>query len=162
MQKPLATVVIGGLISATLLTLVVLPIIYYFSEKGLGGLRKKAALWLLPFFLALPMTSQAQQTPPQTLSLAQVLELAQQHNQQLRSAALEVEMRGVLQKTAVDLPKTDVSYSQGQLNSPVTDDRIGISQTLPLPTVWKAQGKLLEEQKNLSQRQLTLEQQEVA
>ena len=34
-QKPLATVVIGGLISATLLTLVVLPVIYYFSEKGL-------------------------------------------------------------------------------------------------------------------------------
>jgi heavy metal efflux system protein len=161
-QKPLATVVIGGLISATLLTLVVLPIIYYFSEKGLVGLRKTAALWLLPFFLALPMASQAQETPAQTLSLAQVLDLAQQHNQQLRIAALDVEMRGVLQKTAVDLPKTDVSYSQGQLNSPVTDDRVGVSQTLPLPTVWKAQGKLLQEQKSLSEQQLALQRHEVA
>ena len=35
-QKPLATVVIGGLISATILTLIVLPIIYYYEEKGLG------------------------------------------------------------------------------------------------------------------------------
>ncbi|MFB9863351.1 CusA/CzcA family heavy metal efflux RND transporter [Rufibacter immobilis] len=156
-QKPLATVVIGGLLSATLLTLVVLPIIYYFSEKGFGGLKKSAALLLLPFGL-LPLNMQAQTTPPQTLSLAQVLELAKQNNQQLKSAALEVEMRGALQKTAVDIPKTELSYSQGEINSPVTDDRIGISQTIPFPTVWKAQGKLLQEQKNLSQQQLNLEQ----
>ncbi len=32
-QRPLATVVIGGLITATLLTLVVLPILYTYSEK---------------------------------------------------------------------------------------------------------------------------------
>ena len=31
-QKPLATVVIGGLITATLLTLIILPILYYYSE----------------------------------------------------------------------------------------------------------------------------------
>ncbi|RNI32631.1 CusA/CzcA family heavy metal efflux RND transporter [Rufibacter immobilis] len=157
-QKPLATVVIGGLLSATLLTLVVLPIIYYFSERGFGGLKKSAALWLLPFGLALPLNTQAQTTPPQTLSLAQVLELAKQHNQQLKSTVLEVEMRGALQKTAVDIPKTELSYSQGEINSPITDDRIGVSQTIPFPTVWKAQGKLLQEQKNLSQQQLNLEQ----
>jgi cobalt-zinc-cadmium resistance protein CzcA len=34
-QKPLATVVIGGLISATLLTLIVLPVLYYAVEKFL-------------------------------------------------------------------------------------------------------------------------------
>ena len=33
-QKPLATVVIGGLITATFLTLVVLPILYYYFEKN--------------------------------------------------------------------------------------------------------------------------------
>lgn len=32
-QKPLATVVIGGLISATLLTLIVLPVLYYITES---------------------------------------------------------------------------------------------------------------------------------
>ncbi len=44
-QKPLAVVVIGGLISATLLTLIVLPVLYvafnthriYFRRKGRGG-----------------------------------------------------------------------------------------------------------------------------
>jgi cobalt-zinc-cadmium resistance protein CzcA len=34
-QKPLATVVIGGLFSATLLTLIVLPILYLLFEKEL-------------------------------------------------------------------------------------------------------------------------------
>ena len=35
-QKPLATVVIGGLFSATLLTLIVLPILYLLLEKGIN------------------------------------------------------------------------------------------------------------------------------
>ena len=33
-QKPLAVVVIGGLISATILTLVVLPVFYLLSRRG--------------------------------------------------------------------------------------------------------------------------------
>ncbi len=39
-QKPLATVVIGGLITATLLTLVVLPILYIFFERRFGFEKK--------------------------------------------------------------------------------------------------------------------------
>lgn len=41
-QKPLATVVIGGLFSATLLTLIVLPILYLLFEKGIR--RKKTTI----------------------------------------------------------------------------------------------------------------------
>ena len=40
-QKPLATVVIGGLVSATLLTLIVLPILYLLSEKGFNRKTRK-------------------------------------------------------------------------------------------------------------------------
>ncbi|GAT31799.1 cobalt-zinc-cadmium resistance protein CzcA [Terrimicrobium sacchariphilum] len=36
-QRPLATVVIGGIISSTFLTLVVLPVLYQFFESRLGG-----------------------------------------------------------------------------------------------------------------------------
>ena len=32
-QRPLATVVIGGLVTSTMLTLMVLPIVYYWLEK---------------------------------------------------------------------------------------------------------------------------------
>ncbi|NQV87600.1 MAG: efflux RND transporter permease subunit, partial [Woeseiaceae bacterium] len=35
-QRPLATVVIGGIISSTLLTLVVLPALYYLVHGGRG------------------------------------------------------------------------------------------------------------------------------
>ena len=42
-QKPLATVVIGGLITSTLLTLVVLPALYrVFTGWDVGGLPKPA------------------------------------------------------------------------------------------------------------------------
>ena len=34
MQRPLATVVIGGLVTSTLLTLVVLPALYRFFDHG--------------------------------------------------------------------------------------------------------------------------------
>jgi len=40
-QKPLATVVIGGLVSATLLTLIVLPILYLLLERGLNRKERK-------------------------------------------------------------------------------------------------------------------------
>lgn len=37
-QKPLATVVIGGLITSTLLTLVVLPVIYHWISQKEGDM----------------------------------------------------------------------------------------------------------------------------
>lgn len=52
-QKPLATVVIGGLISATLLTLLVLPILYIFSEKDFRKISPGAMTLLVPIFLFL-------------------------------------------------------------------------------------------------------------
>jgi cobalt-zinc-cadmium resistance protein CzcA len=43
-QRPLATVVIGGLVTATLLTLVVLPALYpYLAHLRLPGRRRHAA-----------------------------------------------------------------------------------------------------------------------
>ena len=33
-QRPLATVVIGGVLSSTLLTLIVLPVLYWMFERG--------------------------------------------------------------------------------------------------------------------------------
>lgn len=43
-QKPLATVVIGGLISATLLTLIVLPCLYIYSERIGMNIKKNQAM----------------------------------------------------------------------------------------------------------------------
>ena len=46
-QRPLATVVIGGLVSATLLTLVVLPVLYALFIKGCKRVATGAAVLLL-------------------------------------------------------------------------------------------------------------------
>lgn len=43
-QRPLATVVIGGLVSATLLTLLVLPTVYSWVEERAIARRGRAAL----------------------------------------------------------------------------------------------------------------------
>ena len=42
-QKPLAVVIIGGLISATLLTLIVLPTLYLVIEEWATGEKRQAA-----------------------------------------------------------------------------------------------------------------------
>ena len=57
-QRPLATVVIGGLVSATLPTLLVLPVLYQFSEEHLENRRLRKAL---PTVLLLPCSAWAQQ-----------------------------------------------------------------------------------------------------
>jgi heavy metal efflux system protein len=50
-QKPLATVVIGGLMSSTLLTLVVLPCLYIYFEKRLSSKLKPNAMLILLFII---------------------------------------------------------------------------------------------------------------
>ncbi|MCE2514692.1 MAG: efflux RND transporter permease subunit [Acidobacteria bacterium] len=41
LQAPLARVIIGGLLSSTLVTLVVVPVVYTLFEEGLAGLRRR-------------------------------------------------------------------------------------------------------------------------
>ncbi|NNE55224.1 MAG: efflux RND transporter permease subunit, partial [Flavobacteriales bacterium] len=75
-QKPLATVVIGGLITATFLTLIVLPILYYYFEKGLK-VKPKAVLpiLLVGIFMFQSQGVQAQETQSK-YTLDEVIEIA--------------------------------------------------------------------------------------
>ncbi|QNF31921.1 CusA/CzcA family heavy metal efflux RND transporter [Adhaeribacter swui] len=157
-QKPLATVVIGGLVSATLLTLVVLPVIYYFSEKGFKRNKhlKKIASMLL---LLGPLAASAQS--PQLKSLNEIRQLARENNQEIKKYQLGVEMASSLKKSALDLSKTNINYSEGKLNSPLLDNRIGLTQSFASPIIYKNNRKLLEEQKVLSQKQLLTRQHEL-
>jgi cobalt-zinc-cadmium resistance protein CzcA len=52
-QRPLATVVIGGLFSSTALTLVVLPVLYRWMEHRLGQRREAESSTLLPGLVAM-------------------------------------------------------------------------------------------------------------
>jgi cobalt-zinc-cadmium resistance protein CzcA len=67
-QKPLATVVIGGLLSATLLTLIVLPILYLLFEKGIKRRKKMIKPIVTVIVLLISSVSFAQNG--QTITLA--------------------------------------------------------------------------------------------
>lgn len=141
-QRPLATVVIGGLVTATFLTLVVLPILYmYFEKIKIKAKETTAALGIMAFFL-MPAKSDAQQ-----LTLDSAIQVAINRNHIIKTASLSIDQQKRLKGTSIDLPKTEVSLMAGQYNGPSKQDKnITISQSLPFPTVFSANAALMNEE----------------
>jgi cobalt-zinc-cadmium resistance protein CzcA len=140
-QKPLATVVIGGLIISTLLTLFVLPILYILFEKGLKYLRpQKKGMIVTCLLLAVSSWSFAQ-TP---VTLEEVLRLGSKQNQELQASVLNQDYNKALVRSSWDIDKTNLTYEHGGLNSTYTDNRFTIGQTIQFPTVYARQKKVNE------------------
>ena len=121
-QKPLATVVIGGLITATLLTLIVLPILYYLLEKNIKV--NKSTTTLIIFLLFLGSNANAQ-TP---LNLSQAIELGLKNNQKIQANELNIKAQSQLRPTAKELPKARINAMLGQYNTRSFDQNYSISQ----------------------------------
>lgn len=141
-QKPLATVVIGGLISSTLLTLLVLPCLYVLFEKIKTG-RKKTAI-VAGFIIALTIAS-TNKTNAQTrqVTLDSVLNIAINNNKNLMAADANINYYKQVRKTSSEIPKTNVLLTYGQYNSFArSDNNITITQTLPFPTLFGAKSSL--------------------
>jgi cobalt-zinc-cadmium resistance protein CzcA len=133
-QKPLATVVIGGLITATLLTLFVLPIFYLYSERKHKKLQLKKKQLTTVILLFLPFMFFAQ---TKSYSLDQCLEKAKMTNLELKIASQQIEKEILAGKAAVVIPKTAFTFMLGQFNSFYNkDNSITIAQSLPFPTVF--------------------------
>ena len=131
-QKPLATVVIGGLLSATLLTLLVLPILYMLSENGFKFKTPKAVMLLLPFILlATPAVVKAQQV--RELSLEEALNIAMMNNNSIKTAQYGIDYNNNLKGTATFIGKTNATLMYGQYNSYYNDNNFTISQSFRLP-----------------------------
>jgi len=148
-QKPLATVVIGGLITATLLTLIVLPILYYYFEKGF----KAKSNTVLPIIMMSLIGFSANAQSPKLLNLQTAVETGLNNNQGIQATGLDLKMQQQLRGTAYDLPKTQVNGTFGQINSNAQDKNFSISQTFS-PFQYGAAKKLLNE--NISASQLRL------
>lgn len=139
-QRPLATVVIGGLLIATFLTLFVLPILYIFIEKGMSfGKRKAAVSTLLVIGLFTTSTVQAQ-----GISLKAAIDTALRNNLSVKSERLLADYRKKLVSTAADIPQASVMGEYGQINSIYHDNRLAVSQSLSFPTVYARQKSLLQ------------------
>jgi cobalt-zinc-cadmium resistance protein CzcA len=151
-QKPLATVVIGGLITSTLLTLIVLPVLYIYFEKGIR-LKSKILMFSLVFFL--PLFAIGQQVPKR-YSLEQSIETALKNNKTVESSRYNVEYSKASKRASLDFPKTNVSGTFGQYNSyEKRDNNITVSQTIPFPTQFGAQLGLADARIKGSELQLT-------
>lgn len=158
-QKPLATVVIGGLITATLLTLIVLPILYYFMEKGFKkpALKNTVGLFLIGLLLT-SLGGNAQQSQPLTLQNA--LEMGNKNNKQLLASSLDVQAQGQLVGSAWDIPKTELSGMFGQMNTAAQDKNLSISQSIN-PFRVGATRQLLKQNSSASQLRMAVTKQDI-
>lgn len=146
-QKPLATVVIGGLITATILTLFVLPIFYLFSERK----RKKGKHHTAVLTILLLVSFNASSQSPQQLTLEECLNNAKVNHPLMRSAEMQIEKEKLIGKSQTEISKTGVQLMVGQYNSYYkNDNNISVSQTLPFPTVFSKERQLGEVRSELA------------
>ena len=139
-QKPLATVVIGGLFTATLLTLLVLPILYIWFEK-FNTIKMKVNPTITVIALVLTINFATAQTKP--LTVQQAIEQGLKNNKELSISQLEIKYQTQYKKALTEVPKTTITALLGQNNTYIkNDNNFGISQTIPFPTVFTANASL--------------------
>ena len=143
-QRPLATVVIGGLLIATFLTLFVLPTLFVLFEKlkfpKLPFGRKSATLLIL---LGLSGSAFSQ-----SITLDEAVKMATENNLSAKSQNLLAEYYKKRTVTGANIPQATVTGEFGQVNSATSDNKFGISQSFSFPTVYGNQKKLLNEEWN--------------
>ncbi|GGX22653.1 CusA/CzcA family heavy metal efflux RND transporter [Aquimarina muelleri] len=130
-QRPLATVVIGGLLTATLLTLFVIPILYKWIETKEQQKMKRiksspVAIFVLMLFCFGITTAQQP-----SISMADAVAVALQNYPAIESARLSVEKEKTLKTTAWDFGNTKVFTSGeeiGNNSNDATYTTIGIGQ----------------------------------
>ncbi|GAB2562236.1 CusA/CzcA family heavy metal efflux RND transporter [Spirosoma aerophilum] len=154
-QRPLATVVIGGLVSATLLTLLILPCLYWWEQTKFGSKRLpavpagvgKVASWLVGLGLLTGSATATQAQVPQLtssgpLSLNAALQQATANNGTVRINTLTISQQQTGRRAARDIGATNFSWMGGQYNGPNFDNNFTISQNLPNPKLVRQLGRL--------------------
>ncbi len=141
-QRPLATVVIGGLLVATFLTLFVLPILYIIINNGVSMKIKsiKSVSVLVLAFVSINVNAQ------NNITLQQAIDTALVNNLSIKNEQLRVDYRQKLIQSGTTIPTTNINGEYGQINSFYSDIKIGVSQTINFPTIYKRQKSLLTEE----------------
>lgn len=148
-QRPLATVVVGGLVSATVLTLIILPVLYaWFEEKKVIKMNKKLLLLFIGFFFITNSNAQSE------LTLEETLNVAIKNNSGLKASLSKVEEQKALISSAFEIDKTSVYYSYDENNLAINNFPIrvfGIAQDFKFPTFYFADKKVKKAQANLEE-----------
>ena len=158
-QKPLATVVIGGLLTSTILTLLVLPVLYTYLENFKKEITTVVLLMGL-FFM--PSETMAQSSVnSKIVTVQQAVEIALANNQTVKSSQLQISKQQAIKGTAFDLGKTNLNLQYGQFNSIKRDNNISVQQNIPFPGLIKNQHNLYNAQVRSSELNLLVTQQEL-
>ncbi len=151
-QKPLATVVIGGLITATFLTLFVLPLLYILFTKGQPAKPKISVPAALAVVLIFGTGGQTySQTSGSGLTVDAVVNAALANNPAIQSKQFGIESAAAMKKSVFDLPEAQVNLQYGQYNSIRLDQAIFVNQTVPFPTYFSARSALFKEEISASE-----------
>lgn len=133
-QRPLATVVIGGMLTSTLLTLIVLPILYKFAESGIKKVKlSKPAIGVFSvlFIMAGLGFSGNANAQDSSLTLPQAIERAKENYPTIKAAQLEVDKQEALKATAYQLGTTSIYTGKEEVGNgaPGIQNRIGVEQS---------------------------------
>ncbi len=155
-QKPLATVVIGGLFSSTLLTLFVLPVLYslfYLKRNRKMKINTTATSLVLILFSVMGLNAYSQPTQAirETLTLQNALDIALKNYPSIQQASLQTQQQQALRGTATVLDPFNVNTGLGQINSKVFDYNVGVAQGFKLPGAYKAEKDLLKQNVTVAQ-----------
>ncbi|TFF40687.1 CusA/CzcA family heavy metal efflux RND transporter [Mucilaginibacter psychrotolerans] len=140
-QRPLATVVIGGLLIATFLTLFVLPVLYIMFEKGFKTGLSKTTTTLVSIVLLTVLSQASNAQTPITLKAA--IDTALKNNLQVKHEQLKAKYQQMLIGTSANISQATLFGEVGQINSSYSDTKFGISQSFNFPTVYSRQKELL-------------------
>ncbi len=155
-QRPLATVVIGGLLTSTLLTLIILPILYsIFMRKKKIKLDVKPVVTVLLLLVGVGLS--AQQEP---LGLEELQAIALENNVGIQAYQFKIDEAEALIDTYKNVDKTHIYAGRDQNNLGSNNkvmNVIGAEQDFSLPSVYKANKKLKEAEFEIINKQMLVE-----
>ena len=154
-QRPLATVVIGGLITATILTLVVLPVLYSWFENIKLKANRNTIITALLLLFTFQINAQTR-----TISIDEVMALAIENNSSLKASSLTVEEKTALINSAFNFDKTNIYYNYDENNLSINNEPLkvfGISQNFKFPTVYFAQKQLNKAAQSIAETEYNME-----
>ncbi|MES2794968.1 MAG: CusA/CzcA family heavy metal efflux RND transporter, partial [Bacteroidota bacterium] len=137
-QRPLATVVIGGLLIATFLTLFVLPILYLMMEKS-RMVKPKISILIIVGSMSFVSFGQTPIDPQKSV------EIAIKNSKLLTVNKLRLDQNQANIQGAKMIPKAIITSELGQINSSYFDNKINLSQSFLLPKINKSHSLIFQE-----------------
>jgi cobalt-zinc-cadmium resistance protein CzcA len=155
-QRPLASVVIGGLLLATLLTLFVLPVLYILFTKS-----NLKTTFAKPIAVAVIICAITNVNAQQSISFQSAIDSAVLNNIQLKNQRFYSDYQKEMILTAKALTPTNVVGEFGRLNSRYIDNRVSFSQSFDFPTVYTRKKEYFHQEWLKSVAQVALKQKEL-